>query len=233
MYRPNNPRNLTQVDENTRWMTIVGVVREVQLVDIAGRPNSVGAYYTPAAQSVPRGLVIAIRTSTDPESVMRTVRAELNKLDPAMPVSNVRTMDEYAVRSLMSRRTAMILAITFGLVSLFLSSVGIYGVLAYVVSQRTREIGIRMALGSTARGIFHLVLREGVWLLAVGLILGFAGTRALRRVLETQIYGLDVMDPFVLAAVILTLGIIALAACSLPARRAAQVDPASVLNQTM
>jgi ABC-type antimicrobial peptide transport system permease subunit len=164
---------------------------------------------------------------------MRTVRAELNKLDPAMPVSNVRTMDEYAVRSLMSRRTAMILAIAFGLVSLFLSSVGIYGVLAYVVSQRTRELGIRMALGSTAHGIFHLVLREGVWLLAVGLILGFAGTLALRRVLETQIYGLDVMDPFVLAAVILTLGTIALAACSLPAKRAAQVDPASVLNQSM
>jgi len=123
------------------------------------------------------------------------------------------------------------LATSFGLLSLFLSAVGIYGVLAYLVTQRSREIGIRMALGSTTHGIFNLVLREGLWLVASGLVLGFAGAITLRHALESQIYGLAVMDPFVIGAVVITLGIIALAACSLPARRATQVDPVAVLNQ--
>jgi len=231
IYRPMNPRNLLKVDENTRWITVVGVVREVQLEDLAGRPTTVGAYYFPAAQSVPRGLVIAIKTKIDPAVVLPAVRAELKKLDPAMPFSNVRTMTEYASLSLMSRRAAMLLAISFGFISLFLSSIGIYGVLAYLVTQRTREIGIRIALGSTARGIFRLVLREGLLLVACGLVLGVAGTVALRRSLQSEIYGLGAMDPMVMGIVMATLGIIAVAACSLPARRATQVDPVAVLTQ--
>ena len=125
----------------------------------------------------------------------------------------------------------MTLATAFGLVSLFLSAIGIYGVLAYVVTQRSREIGIRIALGSTTRGIFKLVLREGLWLVVFGLILGFGGTLALRRVLQTQIYGLGALDPAVIASVLMILGTIALAACSLPARRATKVDPMTVLSQ--
>jgi putative ABC transport system permease protein len=99
------------------------------------------------------------------------------------------------------------------------------------VTQRSREIGIRIALGSTARGIFKLVLREGLWLVGGGLILGFVGTVTLRRTLQGQIYGLGAMDPLVIGIVLLTLGMIALGACSLPARRAAKVDPMTVLNQ--
>src|SRR5204863_1210976 len=142
-----------------------------------------------------------------------------------------RTMTDYAALSLMSRRAAMTLATSFGLISLFLSAIGIYGVLAYVVTQRSREIGIRIALGSTARGIFNLVLREGLWLVVSGLILGFGGTLALRRALQTQIYGLGALDPVVIASVLMILGAIALAACSLPARRATKVDPMTVLSQ--
>ena len=125
----------------------------------------------------------------------------------------------------------MLLAISFGFISLFLSSIGIYGVLAYLVTQRTREIGIRIALGSTARGIFKLVLREGLLLVACGLVLGLVGTVALRRSLQSEIYGLGAMDPVVMGIVMATLGIIAVAACSLPARRATQVDPVAVLTQ--
>ena len=148
-----------------------------------------------------------------------------------MPLSNVRTMTEYVSLSLMSRKAATMLATSFGLLSLFLSAVGIYGVLAYLVTQRSREIGIRIALGSTTRGIFKLVLREGLWLILGGLVLGLAGAVGLRRALESQIYGLGVMDPAVIGAVVVALGMIALVACSLPARRATQVDPVTVLNQ--
>ena len=99
------------------------------------------------------------------------------------------------------------------------------------MTQRYREIGIRIALGSTSRGIFELVLREGLWLVVSGLILGFVGTLALRRALQTQIYGLGALDPVVIVSVLMILGTIALAACSLPARRATKVDPMTVLSQ--
>ena len=231
MYRPNNSGDLLKLNENTKWLTVVGVVREVQLEDLAGRPDSAGAYYFPTAQAVPRVLTFAIRTSIDPSTVFRSVREEFNKIDPAMPLANVRTMNEYVSQSLMSRKAAMILAASFALLSLFLSAVGIYGVLAYLVSQRSREIGIRIALGSTKQGVFRLVLREGFWLVSGGLLFGLMGAAALRRVLQTQIYGLGVMDPRVIGIVTIILGAIALVACSLPAKRAAQVDPAAVLNQ--
>jgi predicted permease len=232
MYKPNGPNDILKPNENTRWLNVVGVVRNVELEDLAGRPGNTGAYYFPAAQAVPRGLFVAIKTAgTDPAAVLKTVRDELKKIDPAMPLSNVRTMTDYAALSLMSRRAAMTLATAFGLVSLFLSAIGIYGVLAYVVTQRSREIGIRIALGSSTRGIFKLVLREGLWLVVFGLILGFGGTIALRRALQTQIYGLGALDPAVIASVLMILGTSALAACSLPARRATKVDPMTVLSQ--
>ncbi len=231
MYQPRNPKDLLKVDENTRWLTVVGVVREVRLEDLAGRITTVGAYYFPATQLVPRGLVIALKTNGDPAAVLRAARINIKELDPAMPLNNVRTMQEYTALSLMSRRAAMLLATSFGLVSLFLSAIGIYGVLAFLVTQRSREIGIRIALGSTSRGIFRLVLREGALLVAAGLVIGLAGTVALRQAMENQIYGLGAMDLRVIGTVMGILGVIALAACSLPARRATRVDPLTVLNQ--
>ncbi len=236
MYKPSNPRDLLKIDEKTRWLTVVGVVREVQFEDLAGRSTTVGAYYFAAAQppppqGAPRGLALAIKTSGDPAAVLRAVRAELNKLDPAMPLADVRTMQERVALSLMSRRAAMLLAISFGVIALFLSAVGIYGVLTYLVTQRSREISIRIALGSTPRGVFRLVLREGLWLVGIGFVLGLAGTAALRRVLGGQLYGLGAMDPRVMAIVMVLLGIIALTACSLPARRATRLDPVTVLTE--
>jgi putative ABC transport system permease protein len=203
----------------------------VQLEDLAGRPAAVGAYYFPAAQAVPRGMVVAIKTTTDPAAVLKTVRAELNRIDPAMPLSNVRTMSEYTALSLMPRRAAMLLATSFAVISLFLAAIGVYGVLAYFVAQRNREIGIRIVLGSTTHGIFGLILREGLSLVAGGLIPGFAGALALRRTLQGQVFGLSAMDPLVIGAVMAVLGVSAFAACYAPRRRATRVDPAVVLNQ--
>jgi ABC-type antimicrobial peptide transport system permease subunit len=140
-------------------------------------------------------------------------------------------MAERTELSLSSRQTAMMLASAFGALALFLSAIGIYGILSYHVTQRRREIGIRIALGSTTAGVVRLVLREGLLLVCFGLALGMGGAFALRRAVESEIYGVGPLDPFVIGGVIVLLGAVALAACLLPARRAMQVDPVEALNR--
>ena len=135
-------------------------------------------------------------------------------------------------QSLVGRRTPMIMAIAFAAIALFLAAVGLYGVLAYQVSQRTREIGIRMALGSNARAIFGLIVTEGIVLLAVGLSIGAGGAYAIRRIMQSELYGIGSMDPVVLATVATILALVALTACLIPARRATQVDPVRALMMT-
>jgi ABC-type antimicrobial peptide transport system permease subunit len=130
-----------------------------------------------------------------------------------------------------SRRTALLLAVGYGAVALLLSAIGIYGILAYQVTQRRREFGIRVALGSTAAGVVKLVLREGLLLAAVGLAAGLGGAVALRRVAENEVYGVGTLDPLVISSVVLLLGAVVLAASFLPARRAVRVQPMRVLNQ--
>jgi hypothetical protein len=133
-------------------------------------------------------------------------------------------------RSLNPRRTPMLLSLAFGIVALLLASVGIYGVLAYQVGQRTREIGIRMALGSDGRGIMRLVLGEGLVLVLVGLTAGMAGALGLRGLIASQLYGIGPLDPIVILAVTGVLTLASLAACLGPARRAGRVDPATALR---
>jgi ABC-type antimicrobial peptide transport system permease subunit len=158
------------------------------------------------------------------------IRQQLASIDPELPFFAVRPMQARVDESLVSRRTPMVLALTFGAVAVFLAAVGIYGVLAYQVTQRRKEIGIRLALGSDSRGIFGLVLKEGVALLGAGVIFGLGGAFAIRRAIATQLYGVGAMDPLVLTAVAGVLAVVALTACSVPARRAARTDPAIALN---
>jgi hypothetical protein len=216
--------------DHSKQFTVVGVVREVRLDDPA-RILTPGAVYFPATQQVQRGLTLAIKTTGDPAAVLPGVRAAIKELDPEMLLTYVRPMNEYVALSLMPQRTTLLLVTSFGVVALFLSCLGIYGVLAFIVSQRFREIAIRIALGSTPLGIFRLVLREGVVIVTVGLIVGLAATSALQQVLQNEVYGVAVMDPTVIGIVAIIFGFIALAACSLPARRATRVDPVAVLNQ--
>jgi putative ABC transport system permease protein len=124
----------------------------------------------------------------------------------------------------------MLLANAFGGVALFLATLGIYGVLAYLVAQRTREIGIRVALGSTRAGILRMVLREGFELVAIGLVFGVAGAASLQKVVATEIYGVRPLDPLVLASVMVLLSVVTLAACVVPARRAMRVEPTVALR---
>jgi len=212
--------------------TVVGVVRDVRFESLAGRTEPAGAAYFPHTQAPPLGRLrwIAIKTTAGSTAVVQAVRSALMAIDPVLPLSDIQTMTNRTSRSLVPQRLAMGLASLFGFVALFLSALGIYGVLAYVVARRTREIGIRIALGSTTGGIFQLVFKEGLTLVAVGLTLGRLGAIALGRALEGQVFGVEPTDPLVLGSVLLSTGVIALLACVSPAYRATRVDPLRTLS---
>jgi ABC-type antimicrobial peptide transport system permease subunit len=208
----------------------VGVVKDVKLQALVGGDTRFGAYYFPFPQDTRSNITFAIRTAGEPESLVSALRAKVSQLDPDMPVYATYSMQERIARSLTDRRTPLVLALAFGGVALLLSSIGIYGVLSYLVTQRTKEIGIRMALGGNARDILGLVAREGLAVVAIGFGVGLAGSLALRRVLETQLYDVKATDPSVYAVAALLLGVVALFACLLPAWRATRVNPAVALG---
>jgi ABC-type antimicrobial peptide transport system permease subunit len=206
-------------------------VGEVKQEDLATSKAPVGTYYLPIEQETNRGVTFAIRTNGDPTALAGGVRREVAAVDPELPVFSMKTMRELIDDSLVTRRWPMLLSMAFGIVALLLSGVGIYGVLAYVVTQRTKEIGIRMALGGTPRAIFDLVLGEAVGLLVTGFLVGAVGAFGIRRSIEAQLFGVRPTDPGVLAIVTLVLASVALVACVIPARRATRVDPVLALNR--
>src|SRR5215472_13571597 len=229
MYFP-DPKNLLKIDEHTFLFTVVGVARTLRYEHLDDSTARVGAYYLSGAQDPPSSFTFALKTTGDPASVVRAMRTEISRLDPDLALFDIHSMPERIDLSLSSRRTSMLLANAFGGVALFLASLGIYGVLAYLVAQRTREIGIRMALGSSQTAILRLVLREGFKLVAAGFVLGIAGAASLQKAVASQIYGTRPFDPLVLAGVMALLGGIALVASAVPARRAMSVDPVVVLR---
>jgi putative ABC transport system permease protein len=219
------------VTEKTQWFTVIGVVGEVKLRGLVEGVGDTGAFYRVQAQTPLRGLTFVVRTASDPTSLATAVRETFARVDRELPVFNVQTMAERTDRSLATRRTPMLLSLAFGFIALFLAAVGIYGVLAYVVTQRRKEIGIRIALGSSTAAVLRLVLREGLVLIAGGFVLGAAGAVAVRRSLESQLFGVRAADPVVLALAFVTLGTVAVAACVLPARRATRIDPVIALAE--
>jgi predicted permease len=232
MYMPENIDNLMAKPTEGQLMTIVGIIEPMRLrglVEAAGE-RRVGNYFWPLNQRPARALGMAIRTAQSPELLIGSVRRQINAIDPELPFFGARTMEEQMSRSLVDRRTPMLLATGFAAVALFLAAIGIYGVLAYQVSQRRREIGIRMALGAASGSIFNLVLREGGLIVGIGAALGFTGAFLLRRTLQSQLYETGAMDPAVVAAVAVLLIVVALIACVLPARRAAKTDPLIALT---
>ncbi|MBP1601057.1 MAG: hypothetical protein H6Q06_1208 [Acidobacteria bacterium] len=231
MWRPGGPDDLIQPGANTRWYTVVGVVGSVKLRALVDPDERVGAYFFPYRQDPRSSPTFVLRTAGEPSALVSALRKAIVEVDPGLPLHDVRTMQERIDESLIARKSPMLLAIAFGLVALFLAGVGIYGVLAYTVAQRTREIGIRMALGSTTERIFRLIAREGFMLLGIGFALGLAGTLALARYVESLLFGVRPVDPYVLAGVAGILALAAAIACVLPARRAARVDPVVALRQ--
>ncbi len=231
MFTPQDINNIMKTDEHTKWLNVVGVVHDIRLDDLNGSGTPVGVYYFPFAQNPERVYTFAIKGATDLGSVGRAVRAGIAGIDPHLAIFDMKTMAERTELSMSTRKTPMTLALGFGGLALFLSAIGIYGVLTYLVTQRRREIGIRSALGCSTSGIVKLVLAEGLALVGIGLIVGIAGAAALRKALESELYGVQPLDPMVMVSVTFVLALVALTACLLPARRATQVDPVIVLNE--
>ena len=230
MWRPEDSRLQPPTDQS-RFFTVVGVVNTVHMRNLTGTDERFGAVYYPMAQDTSAQMITVARGRVDAASLTAAVRAVVRRLDPELPVFNVRTMTERRDTMMQSRRTPVVLSVAFGAIALFLAVIGIYGVLAYLVVQRRREIGIRMALGGNTRSIFTLVLREGFVIVAAGAVLGIAGTMALGRVLESQLYGVRPGDPLLVGATALVVAFVALLACLVPARRAAHTDPVRALNE--
>lgn len=232
MFEPDSPSNPTHTDEKTVWFTVVGVVRNVHSHDLTGTVKRGGMYYRPFAQFPSFQFTMTARTRGDASTMEPAVRAAIREVDPGLALFDIHTMAQRAELSIAPRKMTMTLALGFGGVALLLSALGIYGVLAYLVAQRRREIGIRMALGGSARSIVQLVLGEGLLVCGAGLAAGLVGAFALRNVVAGQVFGLQVLDPLILGGVALLLSVIAMLACAIPARRAAQVNPVTVLSES-
>jgi predicted permease len=232
MYFPADINNLLAKPSEAQLMTIVGIIQPIRVRGLveAGATSQTGTYYRALRQAPARTLGVAVRTEQAPDTAINAVRREIAQIDPELPFYGVRNMEERLETSLMDRRTPMLLASGFAAVALFLAAIGIYGVLAYQVSQRRREIGIRMALGAAAGSIFGLVLREGGVIVGAGAALGLVGAFFLRQTLQAQLYETGAMDPVVVAAVAAMLIMVAMVACVLPARRAAKTDPLVALS---
>ncbi|HEV2444941.1 MAG TPA: FtsX-like permease family protein, partial [Candidatus Sulfopaludibacter sp.] len=171
-----------------------------------------------------------VRAGAGAASLGAAMRQAVRQADADLPVSDLQTMDEVMSVSMRSRRWTMGLLTAFAGLALLLALVGIYGVMAWAVSQRTREIGVRMALGATSGHMLRMVIRSGLTLCGTGVAIGTAGALALRRVVAAFVFGVSAADPTIYAGVALLMAAVALAACYLPARRASRIDPALALR---
>ncbi len=205
------------------WLTVVGVVGRVKQYGLATDGRI--AMYLPQTQSPARSLYVTVKTSTDPGALTAAVKKEIRELDPDLPMYRAQTMPDRVTRSLAQQRFSMGLLTLFAAIAMTLAAIGIYGVMSYLVAQRTREIGIRMAIGATPDAVHRLVLREGMAVALAGGIAGMAGALVLARIMRSLLFGVGPSDPLTFLGVALTLAAVAFLATYFPARRAARVDP--------
>jgi putative ABC transport system permease protein len=213
-----------------QWITIVGVVGDVKHygLDVPDLP----ALYSPYTQAPPwkRWMSLVARTQSDPAAMATAVKQQIWKVDSQLPITKVETMTNVAAESVAARSFNMVLVGLFAVLALVLAAVGIYGVMSYAVTQRTQEIGIRMALGASATDVLKLIIKNGLTLTLIGVLIGVAGAIALTRLLATMLFGVTPTDSLTFVAVSLVLIVVALLACYLPARRATKVDPLVALR---
>ena len=231
VFRPSSAKELEATGPNTPWLTVVGVVRDAQLRGpLVTDFGTNGTVYSPYAASAPRDFGYVIRTAGDPTALVPDIRSAVAQVDRELPLFDIRTMSERSELTLRSRTSTMQLATLFAGVAVFLSAIGLYGVLAYLVTQRSREIGVRLAVGSAPRAIVALVLREGIGMAIGGVLFGVLGSLLLGRLVASQLYGIAPTNPWVMLVMTVALGLVATLACLVPARRAANVDVMKILS---
>jgi predicted permease len=213
---------------NSPYLTVIGVVKN-------GKYNSLGEEATPfiylnLAQTYGAAPTLIVRTLGDPLASLAAVRSEVAALDKNLPLFNVKTMRQHLGLALLPARLAGSALGSFGLLALILAAAGIYGVMAYSVAQRTREIGIRMALGANASDVLKLVVRQGMALVSIGMALGLAAAFALTQLLKSLLFNVSATDPVTFVGIVILLAAVALLACWIPARRATRVDPMVALR---
>jgi len=225
--KPSPPARIWKNQRLTSF-EIVGVVRDVKLAGLEA--PSEPAYYLPAAQAPLQDMTLLVRTTTDPLSVVGAVRGAVLSVDSNQPISNVSTLEKVVDESIAQRRLNMLLMGLFGGLALLLSAVGIYGLLSHAVTQRTQEMGIRMALGAQVSDVLKLVLKQGMMLALAGEAIGLIGALVLTRLIRGLLFGVTPNDAMTFVVVAAVLGVVALLACYLPARRATKVDPLIALR---
>jgi predicted permease len=218
-----NPQDTTSV-----WQTIVGVAADTRRSGLTEqvRPEA----YRPTTQATPRTLEVLVRTSGPPLDLVPSVRQAVRELDPNIAIAQLRTVEGAMAEAVAARRFVMLLLGAFAALAVTLAAIGIYGVLAYLLGQRTRELGIRMALGADRRQVLALVFGQSMRQVLPGIVIGVAGALALTRLLRSQLYGVQPTDPVTFAVVVLLLVSVALLATWVPARRSVSISPVEALR---
>jgi putative ABC transport system permease protein len=218
---------ITADDEKPQMCEIVGVVGNVKHrgLKVDADPEA----YEPLAQ-LTMDMTVLVKTDTDPRSLLRTIENEVRALDRDLPAYNIRTLDEYLSAAVAQPRFNTLLLTIFATMALILTAVGLYGVMSYSVTQRTHEIGIRVALGAQQQDVLKMVVRQGMTLTGLGMGLGLIGAYFATRIIETMLFGVSATDPWIFLAISVLLAGVALGACLVPARRATRVDPIHALR---
>jgi putative ABC transport system permease protein len=223
------PDRPPQFDLAAGMREIVGVVRDVRHEGLETEPQP--EMYVPDRQRPEREMNLVIRAALDPASLAASVRGAVSAIDPDQPVANIKPMSRLLADSVAKPRFNYVLLTVFAAVALILTITGVYGVMSYAVAQRTREMGIRLALGARGADVLKLVIRQGMKPVIAGAALGLAGAYALTRVMATLLFGVSPTDPTVFIGVAALLATVALLACYLPARRAMNIDPVVALRR--
>jgi putative ABC transport system permease protein len=211
-------------DSGSPRLTVVGVVGRVKMEGLAQDSNRVQGYF-PFFQLPFSGMTVIIKSSGDPNSLIGTAREQVKNVDPEQPIYNVRTMHDIRAESIASERLNLTLFSIFAGIALVLAVVGIYGVMSYSVTQRTHEIGIRMAIGAQPRDVFRMILGQGMILAFIGIGVGLVAAYLLTRLMATMLFNITPTDPATFAVIAVVLATVALLACYLPGRRATKVEP--------
>ena len=212
-----------------RWWTVVGVVPNVRHASLGESPSL--QVYRPYAQETPYTMYLIVRSAREPGSLVAVIRRHVTAVDPEIPLYDVRTMEEAVSSSLLTRRLTNWLLSAFAAAAFVLAAIGIYGVISIGVAGRTREFGVRIALGAKPANVLQLVLQQGVWLAGAGIVIGLLGATWVVRFLRSLLFGVSAFDVPTFVAATAVLALVALVACLIPARRATRVAPAVVLRE--